>query len=107
MTAKKTAPKKTPPKPKVGMSMAELNAKYNPAVIIPTKIREALKKLGNAAVEEQDFRALVGTNSSMISAYRDEFIDHVIPVRRGGATKYIWAGTTEFAQEARDALARG
>lgn len=91
-------------KAKRGMSLDELNAKFNPDVLIPNKIRAALKQLGNSAVDETEFRKLCGTGNHQLSLYAGLFEDHIIVVRENGRQRRLWAGTAEFAASARDKL---
>ena len=94
--AKKSTPKK--------MSIAEINARYNPNVLIPAKIQAGLKKLGNAAMNEYEFRGLAEVNAPSLARHREDFAEHLVEVRERGDTRYLWCGTTEFAIKVRKAL---
>lgn len=90
------------------MNLEELNARYNPNVIIPNKIKAALKEVGNAAVAEDELRKLTGLNANQLAQFRAEFENYLIPVRDPASRhpRYLWAGTPEFAAAAREELVR-
>jgi hypothetical protein len=81
-----------------------LNAKYNPNVLIPAKIKSALKTLGENALPSEEFRKLTGISSLQLASFSSQFEEYHIPVREGGRIKVLWAGTTAFAAKAREAL---
>lgn len=89
---------------KIGLTLAELNARYNPNVIIPAKIREALKSLGDNALPSEEFRKLANISTTQLSQFADQFSEHHIPVRDAGRTRLLWAGTAAFAARAIEEL---
>lgn len=82
---------------KIGFTLAELNAKYNPNIIIPAKIRAALKTLGDNALPSEEFRKLANISTLQLSQFAEQFSEYQIPVRDGGRPRLLWAGTAEFA----------
>lgn len=94
----------TPQKKKGVMSIDEVKSRFNPRVIGMNKIAAALKELGPYAMEENDFKSIVGMNNMQLATFRQHFIDHIAEQRQSGRTRYLWAGTVEAAEETRAAL---
>ena len=86
------------------LTLTDINSRFNPNVIVPNKIRAALKEIGNAAVPEDVLRSMAGIGSNQLAQYADQFEEHHIMVREGGRSKRLWSGTARFAQEARERL---
>lgn len=96
------ASKSVPTVKSVGKSLADFRASHDKAFIVPNKINGALKKLGPKSWEyEIDLMRLAGgISSGDISAYRDQFADHIVVVG-GKNPKRIWCGSAAFATELR------
>ena len=86
---------------KRGLSLADLKNKYNTDVLVTNKIMAALKDLGDAAETMGDFRLRAGISSAQVAQYMEQFEDYTIPVREAGRVRYLFAGTKEFAAQAR------
>jgi hypothetical protein len=97
-TKTKTVPKKK------GMSLEDVRNKYNTDVLVTNKIMAALKELGNQAEMMDDFRRRAAISSAQISQYLEQFEEYTIPVREAGRTRYLWAGTKEFAAKVREVV---
>lgn len=86
--------------PKPGHSLDDFRQKHDKGYIVPKKIKEALKELGQSWVYEAEFMRLAGISSTDLSTYREEFVDdHVVVVDR---TKRVWCGTKGFAEKLRE-----
>jgi|SRR6185312_5395133 len=100
--------KTTKPAParKVGKSLADFRKAHDRNYIVPEKIEAALKLLGKNGWEyEGDFVKLAGISQTDISAFREQFADHVVdaPSVSGRSTaKRVWAGSVEFANTLRN-----
>lgn len=87
------------------LSLADLDNKFNPNVIVPERIRKALKQLGDAAMTAEDFRTLAGVSTTNLSLFAEQFEEHLIHVRDAHRkTRTLWAGTPTFAAQARERL---
>lgn len=96
------------PKPetkKRGRSLDDFRAAHDKSYIIPTRIRDALKQLGDSWEYEVDFLRRCALSTTDLATYRDEFeADHIVIV--AGSTrsspKRVWAGTKELATKLRE-----
>ena len=89
---------------KGAMSLAELDSRFNPNVIIPNRIQAALDQLGENAMENKDFKVLSGLGDKQLSDYAERFSDYTIEQRLNGRQTRIWCGTKAFAKSARERL---
>ena len=87
---------------KVGKSLAEFRSKHDKDYIVPKKIADALKMLGNGWENEVDFIRLAQLSTTDLAMYRDQFAEHWVVVDRSG--KRVWAGTKTLAEEMRGML---
>lgn len=96
------------PKPRIqgAMSKEQVNARYNPSVLIPNKIRDGLKALGEAACTPNDFARLCGISAQQLASYEAEFSSYTATVPDNGRRKTLWCGTTAFAAAIRDDFGR-
>lgn len=94
----------SPKKIATAMSLADLDKRFNPNVIIPTKIKAALDKLGDAAMVSTDFSKFADVSILQLAQFAEEFEDYQIIVKDGGRSKTIWCGTKTFATKARERL---
>lgn len=99
MTAEKKKDR-APAAPKAGRTLQDFRAEHDKSFIVPQRIRDALKKLGNGWEYEVGFLRLAQLSTTDLAAYRDEFEDYIVIVG-GRNTKRIWAGTKELAAEMR------
>ena len=79
---------------KPGRSLAEFRATYDKDVIIPTRVRAALKALGAGWEYEVQFAKLAGVSLSDLGNYRSQFADYVVTLRE---SRRAWAGTVATA----------
>ena len=92
----------SPDKP-AGRSLADFRAAHDKAFIVPGKIREALKTLGQNGWEyETQFAHLAGVSLADMGNFRDAFSAHIVEVKRDG--KRAWAGTPALAERMRGML---
>jgi hypothetical protein len=82
-----------------GMSLEDLDNKFNPNVIIPKRINEALIKLGDNAMTVEDFRKF-----TQLALFSSQFEDFQVTVRDSGRPKALWCGTKAFAKKARERI---
>ncbi len=83
------------------LSLEDLDKQYNPAVIIPSRIREALARLGDGAMKSADFAREAGVTPLQLAQFSDLFKDFTLTVREDGKSKTIWCGTVAFADKAK------
>lgn len=90
--------------PKAGKDLAAFRALHDKSYIVPLKIQEGLKALGENAWEyEVEFIKRCGLSTTDLAAYRDQFKDFF--VETGGRNpKRAWAGSKPFAKKLRDNL---
>lgn len=81
-------------KPKIGRTYQEFRETHDKDYIVPNRIRDALKALGDSWMYEAEFAKHAGLSQTDLSTYREEFLeDHTIVVDR---TRRIWCGTKRF-----------
>jgi hypothetical protein len=87
-----------------GMSLEDLDNKFNPNVIIPKRINEALIKLGDNAMTVEDFRKFSNVSTTQLALFSSQFEDFQVTVRDSGRPKALWCGTKAFAKKARERI---
>ena len=88
-----------------GRDFGAFRAAHDDSFIVPKKIRDALAKLGNAWVYEQEFIKLCGPGTSLtkFAAYREQFSEFYLDVPGGdNRGKRLWCGTKAFAAKLRE-----
>ena len=83
-------------------SLEEFRKTYDKDLIVPAKIREAIKALGDGWVYEQEFTRLANVSYNDLSIYRELFADHIVVIKKD--SRKVWAGTPELAEEMRRML---
>jgi hypothetical protein len=96
----KSAARTEPRKP--GRSLADWKATYDKDTIVPSKVRAALKELGQSWEYESEFVRRAGVSYADLNGYRDAFADYIVTIR--AESKRVWAGSVEFAQALREVL---
>lgn len=87
-----------------GKSIADFRAAHDKSYIIPQRIREGLKRLGDGWEYEGEFIKLCGGMAQQeFARYRDAFKDHVVTTT-GKNPKRCWAGTKQTAEKLREML---
>lgn len=81
-------------------TLADFRAAHDKSFIIPQKIREALKKLGDGWEYELDFMRLAGLSVTDLANFREQFEGHIV-VANGRNPKRVWFGNERIAAEAR------
>lgn len=87
---------------KIGNDTGAFRAAHDKSFIIPNRIREGLKKLGNKTwLYEADFIKLCGGISTTdFSRFREGFTEYFFEARTiGGSPKKVWCGSKEYAAE--------
>ncbi len=87
-------------RPAAGRSLTEFRAAHDKDFIVPGRIREALKTLGDGWDYEVPFAKAAGVSLADLGVYREQFADHVVVVRRDG--KRAWAGKASTAAKMRE-----
>jgi len=80
-------------------NLSEFRRLYDKSFIIPSRIREGLKKLGAGWEYEVDFAKLAGVSLGELATYREQFLDFVVVTGKEG--RRAWAGTKSFAAQMR------
>lgn len=89
MTKAKTPAKKT---------LADFASTHDKNVIVPTKIKAGLAKLGKDGWDyEPEFIRLCGVSVTDFSRFREQFADFYVNVGGSKSSKRAWAGTKETA----------
>lgn len=107
MTKKKQAPRNSTPSPApkaAGRSVLDFRAEHDKSFIVPQRIREGIKKLGEGWEYEVGFLRLSGLSTTDLAAYRDEFSEFTVMVG-GRNPKRVWAGSKELAAQLRQMVA--
>lgn len=86
----------------IGRTLTDFRATHDKAYIVPTKITEALAKLGDSWLYEAEFIKACGLTPPDVSAFRDQFADYTVEVRQDGRRRTVWAGTKAFANKLRE-----
>ena len=87
---------------KVGRPLSEFRAAHDKNFIVPAKIKDALKALGDGWEYEAQFIRLAGISQTDMGNFREQFSDHIVLVDR---TKRVWAGTKSAAAKLREMVA--
>lgn len=84
----------------IGRSLSEFRKTYDKNLIIPGKIKEALSKIKNAWLYENEFVKLAGISFTDLGNFRDMFADHVVSLNR--SSKRVWAGSISLANQLKE-----
>jgi hypothetical protein len=95
-------PVKEPIKPRAGRSLSDFRNQYDKDVIVPSKIRTALKELRSSWVYEKEFVHMTGVSFNDMGNYREMFADHIVNLRQ--ENKRVWAGTPKLAIQLREMI---
>ena len=87
---------------KVGKSVDAFRAAHDKSFIVPQRIREGLKKLGDGWEYESDFIKLCGLRQTDFARYREPFLDDHCVTVGGKSVKRCWAGTKAAAEKMRE-----
>jgi hypothetical protein len=90
---------KSPAKP--GKSIADFRASHDKNFIVPLKIREALKKIGDGWEYESDLMKIAGLSTTDLARFRDQFESHIV-MTTGKNPKRVWCGTEKLAAQLRE-----
>ena len=98
------------PKPQA-RTAAQFRALHDKTVIVPNKIRAALKKLIDVGPEhfayDEEFRQLCGLQAAELAAYRDQFKRHwfmTAGLTKSSNQKRVWFGDAKVADRLRPEL---
>lgn len=96
---------KPEPKKSRGRSLDDFRAAHDKNYIVPKRIRDSLKQLGDSWEYEVDFLRRCSLSTTDLAAYRDEFeADHIVIVAGNSrsSAKRVWAGTKELTAKLRE-----
>jgi hypothetical protein len=84
-------------------TVSEFRKTYDKDTIVPSRIRNGLKKLGRGGwAYEVDFVRLAEINTNDLRVYRDAFAqDHVVEIKDG---RRVWTGSKSTTEELRAML---
>lgn len=85
-----------------GKSLNDFCNAHDKATIVPKKIKDGLKQLGNSWEYEADFIKRCKLSQTDCAQYRDAFSEHWLELTT--PRKRIWAGTVAFAEQLRTKL---
>lgn len=88
--------------PAKGKSLNDFCNAHDKATIVPKKIKEGLRALGNSWEYEADFIKRCKLSQTDCANYRDQFAEHWLELTT--PRKRIWAGTVAFAETLRAKL---
>jgi len=83
-----------------GKSIDEFRARHDKGFIIPRRIEDGLKAMGEGWEYEAQFARIAGVALTDLSAYRDQYADYIVLLNRDG--RRAWAGTKETAERMRE-----
>jgi hypothetical protein len=86
------------------LSLEDLDRQYNPNIIIPTKIKAALAKLGDNAMTAVNFQKEANVTLLQLAQFSELFENFQVTVRDNGKARVLWCGTEAFARKARERL---
>lgn len=82
-----------------GKTLDEFRQQYDKSYIIPTRVKDALKAMGNTWEYEGPFAKQACVTLADLGDVREQFIDHVVILSRDG--RRAWAGTAATAEAMR------
>lgn len=87
-------------------TLADFKSQFDPATVIPNKIRTAIASLGKEGQEaweyEQDFLKRANLAPPHLAVYRTQFEKHIVEVReRNRNPRKIWFADVKVAARAR------
>ena len=85
---------------KAGHSLAEFRQTYDKDLIVPTKIKAALKSLGSGWEYEMEFTKRSGVGISDLGNYRMLFEGNWYQIRKDG--KRVWSGSKATIESIRE-----
>lgn len=88
------------PSEKKGRTVADFRAAHDKSFIVPQKIRDALKKLGDGWEYELELMKIAGLSTTDLAIFREQFQDHIV-LTGGKNPKRVWCGTKELAEKLR------
>jgi hypothetical protein len=92
---------------KATKTLADFRSTHDPNVVIPTKIRTALKLMESQGAEnwcyELEFLQRASISATQIAQFRDQFAEHIVevPSVSGKAGKRVWFGSAKVAAKVR------
>ena len=89
----------------VGRTQEEFVRTFDDEFIIPNKIKQALAKLGNGWLYEEEFRKMAEIGTVGFFRFRGQFTDHIVVIK-GPHPKRIWVGTKSQAEAFRKRVAQ-
>ena len=95
---------RTPPKALNPKTLAQFQQTYDRNVIVPRKIDDALKRLGDGWETEMEFMKAAGVSNVELAAFRDNYADYIVVVASATGSpnrKRIWFGSKTAASVAR------
>jgi len=96
------APVSAKPKPEAGRSLKDFAQKYDKDIIVPRRIKDALKTMPDW-LYESEFVRHAGISQTDCSSFRDQFAEHVVVIKRDG--RKVWAKTATVAEQLREMVA--
>jgi len=81
-------------------TLADFRSEHDKDVVIPNKIRDALKKIEGTWLYEMQFIRLASISVGEMGTYRNEFDDYFVTIS-GKNPKRAWFGLKKDAEEAR------
>lgn len=96
-------PRSTTPPPeegRTGRSLNDFRDLHDRRHMIPKRITEALKRLGDGWEYEANFLRLAEVSSADLASHRDQFSAHVVVLNRDG--RRAWAGKASIAEKMRE-----
>ena len=87
---------------KVGKDIAEFRSAHDRNFIVPSKIEEAIKKLGPDCWEyETPFMRLAEISSTDMGLFRDGFNDFIVEIGGKRNPRRVWCGSKALATKLR------
>jgi hypothetical protein len=95
-----TTPNLSHPIKQIGKNLTDFRALHDKSFIVPKKITDGLKALGDGWEYELGFLRLSGLSTNDLAAYREPFEEFIVIVN-GKNPKRVWCGTKALAEKLR------
>jgi hypothetical protein len=86
-----------------GRTLDDFCNNHDKKTLVPKRIRDALKQLGDSWEYEKEFMNRCKISQTDMGQFRDGFKDHVVELG-GRNAKRVWAGTPAFAKKLRERI---
>lgn len=87
-----------------GRTLADFVNENDRNIVVPRKIEAALARIGTQWRKAVEFQKESGVSLIELNAFRDQYLDYIVVVRKDGKPSDIWFGDKDAAAEARKSV---